>query len=73
MDTTALERAIEHFETQAKLAHALGVEPMTVSHWKTRGVPPKRAIQIEEVTGGEVTREQLLPELFSVQRQQHFA
>jgi DNA-binding transcriptional regulator YdaS (Cro superfamily) len=64
MKNNSLDRAIEHFGSQARLAEALDVEPMAVTHWKSRGVPPKRAIQIEEATEGSVTRFDLLPELF---------
>ncbi len=64
MNKTALDIAVDHFGSQAKLAEALEVEPMAVSHWKIRGLPPKRAVQIEDVTDGKVTRYELLPELF---------
>lgn len=60
----ALNKAIGLVGSQAKLAEALGVEPMAVSHWKNRGVPLKRAIQIEELTGGAVTMRELCPESF---------
>ena len=46
------------------MAKALGIEPMTVSQWKSRGMPPARAAEIERLTGGLVTRVELLPEIF---------
>lgn len=66
---TGLELAIAHFGGegkggQARLAEALGVEPMTVSHWKKRGVPTDRCREIELATGGVVTRADLKPEIF---------
>ena len=64
MDMNAFERAVDHFGSQAKLAEALNVEPMAVTHWKRRGLPPQRAVEIENVTDGTVTRYDLLPELF---------
>lgn len=64
MDTKALDRAVEHFGSQVKLAEALDVHPMAVSHWRKRGLPVIRARQIEDVTEGAVTREELLPEIF---------
>ncbi|MCM1128981.1 MAG: helix-turn-helix domain-containing protein [Oxalobacter formigenes] len=42
------------------MASALGVTPVTVCLWgKGKKVPPKRAVQIEQVTGGRVTRKEL--------------
>lgn len=64
MNICALDRAIEHFGSQAKLAEALGVKPMAVSHWRNRGLPPERAIDIETASKGVVRRDELLPEFF---------
>lgn len=66
---TGLDKAIDHFSLegragQSRLAAALGVEPMTISHWKRRGIPADRCLEIERATGGEVTRADLRPELF---------
>lgn len=66
---TGLEQAIEYFGGsgkggQARLAEALGVGPMIISHWKTRGVPTDRCVDIERVTNGVVSREVLKPEIF---------
>lgn|GEM_PF-1127325 len=66
---TALLKAIEYFDgNQAALARAIDPEltSMSVSHWKKRGVPMRRAVQIERVTGGTVTKEQLCPEQFGI-------
>lgn len=66
---TGLERAIEHFAVggkggQVRLARALEMSPMTISHWKVRGIPTDRCADIERVTHGAVTREMLKPEVF---------
>jgi DNA-binding transcriptional regulator YdaS (Cro superfamily) len=61
----ALSKAIKRFGSQAKLAEALDVEPMAVTHWKNRGVPLKRAIQIEELTNGDISMRDLCPAKFS--------
>lgn len=66
---TGLEKAIEHFAVdgkggQARLAKALDVGPMTISHWKKRGIPTDSCADIERVTGGAVTRAELKPEIF---------
>lgn len=46
------------------LAEALGVTPMTVTQWCSRGVPAEQARKIEEHFGGEVTRAEIRPDLF---------
>jgi len=46
----------------ADLARLLGLTESAVSQWKT--VPVKRAIEIEEKTGGKVTRYELRPDFF---------
>jgi len=48
----------------AELARMLGVPAMTVSEWATgkRPVPIIRCVEIEELTGGAVTRKQLRPD-----------
>lgn len=44
---------IAHFGTQQKVAEALGLRSTsTVSEWKDELIPLKRAIQVEELTGG---------------------
>lgn len=48
-----------------KLADALGITRAAIYQWDTGEVPPKRAIEIERVTAGEVTRQQLAPSIFA--------
>ena len=59
-----LDKAIDILGGQSELAGKLGLTPMAVTQWKDRGVPPKRAIDIEKLTEGKVTRFDLLPEFF---------
>jgi len=63
----ALLRAISYYGSQASLARAIGVSAMSVSLWLKNGLPVSRAIEIESATGGEITREELLPEIFRKQ------
>jgi len=58
---TPLEKAINIAGNQTALATALGVEPMTVSNWKKRGVPPSRLLSIFLVTG--VTPHEIRPDI----------
>lgn len=48
------------------LAAAIGVSKQMVSHWFTglREVSPEMCVEIERVTGGEVTRAELRPDIF---------
>lgn len=45
---------------------ALGLHPTVVCRYAngSRPVPPKRAVEIEEITGGRVTRSDLRPDLW---------
>lgn len=47
-----IEKIIDHFGNQSRLAEALGVDRAAVCLWRRYGLPPSRAIQIEQVTGG---------------------
>jgi DNA-binding transcriptional regulator YdaS (Cro superfamily) len=61
-----IERAVEIFGTQQKLAEKLGVSAAAVSTWVsgTARLPIMRAIQIEKATGGAVCAEDLRPDIF---------
>ena len=43
-----LQKIINSVGSKAELARMVGVEPMTVTHWTQRGLPPKWAIQLSE-------------------------
>jgi len=60
----SLHQAIRYVGSQAELARRLGVRPQLISQWKSgkRPIPPARAAQIEEITQGEVKRQDLLPD-----------
>ncbi|WP_445363164.1 transcriptional regulator [Microbulbifer sp. ANSA003] len=63
--TDAIEDAIEYFGSARGLAGQVGVSSMAVSHWKNRGVPITRAIQIDSLTNGRVSKERLRPDIFA--------
>ena len=48
-----MREMVKWFGSKSKMAAALGVTRSAVSQWLVDGVPPARAIQIEEVTGGK--------------------
>jgi DNA-binding transcriptional regulator YdaS (Cro superfamily) len=64
----AVRRAVHVIGSQAALARALSVTPVTVGQWlkpddKTgRHVPPKQCVRIEKLTGGKVSRRDLRPD-----------
>lgn len=59
MDTRPLEQIIEWAGTQTTLARLLGVTRGAVSQWRTAGIPPGRAVQIERLTGGKFKAAQI--------------
>ena len=60
----AVKLAAECVGSVAELSRLLNVSRMTIYNWIKFGVPMDRVVEIESITGGKVTREQLLPELF---------
>lgn len=57
--------------SDAELARRLGVTPMTINHWKRRGlkrIPADRVLAVEKATGGQVTRHELRPDLYPIER-----
>lgn len=59
-----LRIAIQHLGSQARLARALNVRQSAVANWLSRGTPAERCRQIEDVTGGVVSRYDLRPDVF---------
>jgi DNA-binding transcriptional regulator YdaS (Cro superfamily) len=63
----AVTRAARVAGSQAALARALGVTPVTVGQWLKpkdiggRQVPAKQCLRIERLTNGQVTRRDLRP------------
>lgn len=59
-----LQQAINIAGSQVALAKAIGCVPQVINNWLRRGrVPADRCIDIERVTNGKVTCEQLRPDL----------
>lgn len=60
-----IERAIEHFGSQAAMAAALSISQPTVSEWLRgeRRVPAERCPEIERATAGKVRCEDLRPDV----------
>lgn len=59
----AIQKAIQHFGSAKKLADALQVQPPSLHQWlyEKRPIPVERCIDIERVTDGAVTVEEILP------------
>lgn len=60
----SLQKAIDLFGSQTRLAEKLGVHPMVISHWKKRGVPAGYCRKIEGISNRAVTAEELRPDIF---------
>lgn len=65
MERKPILAACEIVGTASGLARALGVKPPSVSQWITgkRPVPAERCPDIERITGGKVTCEELRPDV----------
>lgn len=46
----------------AHLAKHFGVTPSAVTQWRSNGVPVERMKAVRDLTGGEVSIEEMLPE-----------
>jgi len=61
-----IRRAVKILGSQVELAEACGVRQSHVSNWicRDKTIPLERALAIEIATDGEVTMQQLRPDLF---------
>ena len=59
----ALERVAAHVGNQVRLAEIHGLHVMTISHWKNRGVPPERCMQLSALSGYTVKVHELRPDI----------
>ena len=55
------QHAIEHFGGVLELATALGIRRQAVAQWGKQ-VPPRRAYEIERLTGGKLKAPEFRPE-----------
>jgi len=59
-----MDKLLTYFGRKADIARALDVSPQVVNGWFARGMPVKWAVQVERLTRGEVTRQDLRPDIF---------
>ena len=61
---------IKAYTTQKELAKELGVHQQTISHWVTgrRQVTVTLVLEIERLTGNRVTRHELRPDIYPIER-----
>lgn len=61
--TEAIEEVAKIVGSKAEIARLLEVKAPTVSQWCSgdRPIPPKRAIELERLSGGKVSRVMLCP------------
>lgn len=64
---SAIQNAVEILGSQTALAAKIGVSPSFVNQLVNglRPVPPKLCRRIETATGGEVTKQDLRPDIFA--------
>lgn len=58
-----INKAAKVVGTQKELAQRLGITPSAVNQWITTGVPAERCPAIERMTNGQVTCEELRPDV----------
>ena len=63
METEAFSRVVKIVGSKVKIAQQCGVSPQVVQKWKSV-VPAKHVVKLEKLTGGEVRREELRPDVF---------
>ena len=63
MKQTPLEKAISILGNHSQLAKKIGITPWAVSKWDVNQPPKKRCLAIEAATGGQVTAEELRPDI----------
>lgn len=65
MSREIIARAIALGGGPTEVGRKLGVAQSTVSNWESRGsVPARRARGLAALTGGEISEQQLCPEVF---------
>lgn len=67
MKKTPLETAIDAAGSARALAERIGVTPMAITQWKSRGVPAHRVQAVVMACNGAVSAEDLRPDIFRAQ------
>ncbi|AKI27157.1 transcriptional regulator [Moraxella catarrhalis] len=60
---TALQRAIHIVGSGSELARRIGLTAWAVNKWNPHQVPKNRCLAIEKATDGQVTAEELRPDI----------
>lgn len=58
------DSVISFFGGRVAVAKMLKVTPQAIHKWEKNKIPSERAIQIEQLTKGEITVKDLRPDLF---------
>ena len=66
----SVQKAADLVGSQSKLAVKLGITAQAVQQWVEKGQPPaERVLDIERATDGKITRHQLRPDLYPLERE----
>lgn len=69
MNTNPVAKAAEIVGGQSTLARLLGVKPQAVQKWCATGkVPPLRALAVEAACNGQITRHELRPDMYPLEK-----
>ena len=64
-ESTSLQKAIDNAGSVSDLASLISVTPQSIVHWRNRGIPAKRVLDIERATG--ISRHELRPDIYGQQ------
>lgn len=59
-----MKKLVDYFGNKSKVGRAVGVTHQAIIKWGKTKVPSDRAIQIEQITKGEITVRDLRPDLY---------
>ncbi len=62
---TGFKKLLSHFGTKSKIAEELGISAAAVGKWEDFRIPAERCRELEKLTGGTVTAEDMRPDLFT--------
>lgn len=60
----AVEELIKIIGSQKKLAKIIGIAQPSIHLWLKKGCPFNRAVQLEELSEGEISRSEFRPDLY---------
>jgi DNA-binding transcriptional regulator YdaS (Cro superfamily) len=67
----ALKKAVEACGSEAELARRIGLTAQAINQWTV--APVRRVLEIEKATDGQVSRQQLCPDMYPAEQTERAA